>query len=278
MGEIMRTHLILSTAAAMLLCPSLRADPPKDYTADDVEQKQGTITGIKELKKGRREITLKTDADKATFIVDRMTMSYQLTTRNRKIFTEQDKVDQIVQDSNKLRRRALELKEGEMDVAMRAAGMQSAHEWASGHAAEQSERGTKARSVFKSRNELGALTQSQQTFLREEEQRHKNYGMPVRLKIHNKVIVVASKDGDDTLAVLVLGDEQELKTTPMDSSSAAEVARRLRLAKSILKDAEKAKGEEQDRLRTLAQDKLEEIVKKHPNTKEAQEAEELLKK
>ncbi len=102
--------------------------------------------------------------------------------------------------------------------------------------------------------------------------------MPVRLKIHNKVIVVASKDGDDTLAVLVMGDEQELKTTPMDSSSAAEVARRLRLAKSILKDAEKAKGEEQDRLRTLAQDKLEEIVKKHPNTKEAQEAEELLKK
>jgi hypothetical protein len=252
------------------------ADPPKAYTADDVEQKQGTITGIKELKKGRREITLKTDADKATYIVDRMTMSYQLTTRNRKIFTEQDKVDQIVQDSNKLRRRALELKEGEMDVAMRAAGMQSAHEWASGRAVEKSERGTKGRTVIKSRNELGALTQSQQTFLQEEEQRHKNYGMPVRLRVHSKVIVVASKEGDDTLAVLVMGEEPELKT--IDTSSSGEVTRKLKLAKSILKDAESARGDEKDRLRTLAQDKLEDIVKKHPNTKEAQEAEELLKK
>jgi hypothetical protein len=272
----MRTYFIMLAAAATLTCQSLRADPPKEYTADDVEQKQGTITGIKELKKGRREISVKTDADKSTFIVDRMTMSYRLTNRNRKIFTEQDKVDQIVKDSNKLRRRALELKEGEMDVAMRAAGMQSAHEWASGRAAEKSERGTKARTVIKSRNELGALTQSQQTFLQEEEDRHRSYGMPVRLQVNHKVIVVASKDGDDTLAVLVMGDEAvELKTTP--ESSSGEVVRRLRYAKQILKDAEKAKGEEKDRLMTLAQDKLDEIIKKHPNTKEAQEAEELLK-
>jgi hypothetical protein len=275
MGEIMRTHLILSTAAAMLLCPSLRADPPKDYTTDDVEQKQGTITGIKELKKGRREITLKTDADKATFIVDRTTMSYLLTTRNRKIFTEQDKVDQIVQDSNKLRRRARELKEGELDVAMAASGLQSAGEEVRGHAQEKSERGSQVRQIRKDRNELGVLTQSQQIFLQEEEDRHKSYGMPVRLRVRNKVIVVASKDGDDTLAVLVMGDE---KTIAPDSSSSGEVARRLRYAKQILKDAEKAKGEEKDRLMALAQDKLDEIIKKHPNTKEAQEAEELLKK
>src|SRR5262249_33685359 len=194
------------TAATMLTCQSLRADPPKEYTADDVEQKQGTITAIKELRKGRRELSVKTESDTATFIVDRLTMSYRLTTRNRKIFTEQDKVDQIVKDSNKLRRRALELKEGELDVAMREAGMQPASEYATGRAAEKSERGTKSRSVFKNRNELGALTQSQQTFLQEEEERHKSYGSPVRLKVRNKVIVVASKDGDDTLAVLVMGD------------------------------------------------------------------------
>ncbi len=131
---------------------------------------------------------------------------------------------------------------------------------------------------MKSRNELGALTHSQQSFLDEEEQRHKNYGMPVRLKANQKVLIVASKDGDDTLAVLVLGEEPELRTTPADSSGSAEAARKLRYAKSMLKDAENAKGDERDRLHTLAQDKLEEIVKKHPNTKEAQEAEELLNK
>ncbi len=131
---------------------------------------------------------------------------------------------------------------------------------------------------MKSRNEWGALTQSQQSFLDEEEQRHKNYGMPVRLKVRQKVIVVASKDGDDTLAMLVMGEEPELKTTTNDSPSGAEVTRKLKLAKSILKDAENAKGDERERLHTLAQEKLEEIIKKHPNTKEAQEAEELLSK
>jgi len=165
-----------------------------------------------------------------------------------------------------------------MDVVMRELGIQSASERVEGSSEEQSERGAKTREVRKSRSELGALTQSQQLFLQEEEQRHKNYGMPVRLKPRQKVLIVASKEGDDTLAVLVTGEEQESKKNTIDSSSSSEVARKLNRAKSILKDAENAKGDERDRLHTLAQAKLEEIINKHPNTKEAQEAEELLKK
>jgi hypothetical protein len=257
---------------------STRSEPPKDYTVDDVEQKEGTITSVRQLKGGRREITVKSNDGKLNFVIDRMTMSYLLTARNRKIFTEQDKVEQIVQDSNKLRRRAKELKEGELDVAMREAGMQSAHEWASGHAQEQSERGTKGRTVIKSRNEMGALTQSQQSFLQEEEQRHKSYGMPVRLKTSQKVLVVAAKEGDDTLAVLVTGEEAAPKDATLATSTATDATRKLKYAKSILKDAESAKGDERDRLFNLAGEKLEEIIKKHPNTKEAEEAEELLKK
>ncbi len=184
----MRAWLAALSALVILVGgASPRSDPPKDYTVDDVEQKQGTITSVRPLKRGRHEIVIKSGEGKLTFVIDKLTMTYSLTARNRKIFTEQDKVEQIVQDSNKLRRRALELKEGELDVAMRQAGMQSTHEWASGHAQEQSERGTKSRSILKSRNELGALTQSQQSFLQEEEERHKNYGMPVRLKASQKV-------------------------------------------------------------------------------------------
>jgi len=275
----MRSWLTALSSMVILICgAATRSDPPKEYTSDDVEQKEGNITGVKVLKGGRREITVKSADGKLTFVVDRLTMSYLLTLRNRKIFAEQDKMDQVVQDSNKLRSRARELKEGEMDVAMKAAGMQSTHEWASGRAQEKSERGTKSRSIFKSRNELGALTQSQQTFLEEEEQRHKTYGMPVRLKASQKVLIVASKEGDDTLAVLVTGEEAAPKDKSIDTSGSAEVARKLKYAKSILKDAENAKPDERDRLHTLAAEKLEEIIKKHPDTKEAEEAEELLKK
>ncbi len=61
---------------------TIRADPPKGYTIEDVEQKDGTILAIKILKGGRREVTVKSSEEKSTFMVDRLTMSYYLTARN----------------------------------------------------------------------------------------------------------------------------------------------------------------------------------------------------
>jgi hypothetical protein len=246
-------------------------------TESEVELHTGIITAVKALRGSRKELTLlEKESKEKKFTVDRQTLIYQLTARNREIFAEQDKVDQIVKDTNHYRRSILELKEGEMDVVLGALGQQSTREYASGNTAEKTERGGQNRTVVKRRNAQGAFNQSQLSFANEEEQRRKDYGMPGRLREKQKAIVVAKRTGDDTLMVLLLGSDEKKEEAPREAATDGEAGRKLKNIKQLINEAEELKGSERDKLLTKAYNRLREIIEKYPNTKEAEEANKLL--
>ncbi|MFL5241390.1 MAG: hypothetical protein ACJ8FY_04725 [Gemmataceae bacterium] len=243
----------------------------------EVQQFTGVIKAVKVLKHGRRELTVLTDEKERVFTADNQTLAYELTPRNRDIFAEQNKIAQIVKDANKFRRSVQELKEGEMDLALGAIGQQSTVERVTGRAAEKSERGTQVRSVQKKRGALGALSQSQANFVNEEEQRRKDYGLPAKFKKNERVIIVAKKSGDDTLAVLVVGSEPDNELKTRNPSSEGEAGRKLKNAKQLLTEAKEASGAQRDRLLGKAYERLREVGEKFPGTKETEEADKLLK-
>jgi hypothetical protein len=275
-----RTRFGAVLAVAILSGTSwILASDVEVITESEVELHTGLITGVRALKGSRKELTLlEKESKEKKFTVDRQTLIYQLTARNREIFAEQDKVDQIVKDTNHYRRSILELKEGEIDVVLGALGQQSTSEFAGGRAAEKTERGGKTRSVYKWRNAAGALNQSQLSFGNEEEQRRKDYGMPGRLREKQKAIVVAKRTGDDTLMVLLLGSDEVKKENALKEAAAddGEAGRKLKNIKQLINEAEELKGSERDRLLTKAYSRLREIIEKYPNTKEAEEANKLL--
>jgi hypothetical protein len=244
---------------------------------EDVEQHQGVVSAVKALKGRRSRLTVTTDQKESTFTLDAKTLIYQLTPKNRDAFTYDNKAKQIVKDANQYRKRLRELEEAGIDLALEALHQQTTRETVRGVAAEKSERGAQNRSVEKKRGALGVLTQSQLAFTQEEEDRRKAYGMPVKLKDGQKVIIVAMKEGDDTLFVLVAGTGEKKKevTTP-GGPKEGESARKLQRAKQLLGDAERAKGSEHERLLSVAQERLREIVEQYPESPEALEAEKLL--
>jgi len=261
--------LFLGTSAAL-------AEDRKIITPADVDQHEGVLTGVKPLKNKRWSLTAHIGDRDQTFTMDKQTLAYQLTPRNRQIFTEQDKIDQIVKDANKFRKSLVELKEGELDVVLTAMGQQSTREYVGGSAAEKSERGAKVRSVYKTRGAVGALSQSQVAFTQEEERRRKDYGMPVHLKSGQKVIIYTMKTEDDTLAVLVIGTVETKKEGSPGAQVAGEATRKLKYAKQVLSDGERTLGAEHDRLMSLGRERLREIIKKYPGSPEAEEADKIL--
>jgi hypothetical protein len=114
-------------------------------------------------------------------------------------------------------------------------------------------------------------------FVKDEEQRRKDYGMPAKLRIKQKAISVAKRTGDDTLVVLLCGsDERKKEEAPAKVASDGEAGRKLKNIKQLLKEAEDLKGSERDRLLAKAYDRLREFAEKYPDTREAEEANKIL--
>ncbi len=269
------TRLGAVMAVVLFAGPAALGNGP--ITEKEVEQHLGIVTAVKTLKGRRLALTVTADQKESTFTLDTKTLIYQLTPKNRDNFTYNEKVKQIVKDANQYRKRLKELEEGGVDAALEALHQQSTKEVVRGGAAEKSERGAQNRSIEKKRGAVGALTQSQLAFTQEEEDRRKNYGMPVKLKDGQKVIIVAKKEGDDTLMVLVAGTgEKRKEVITSGGPKEGEGARKLQRAKQLLGDAERATGSEHERLLSVAQERLREIVEKYPQSPEAQEAEKLL--
>jgi hypothetical protein len=253
------------------------ASDPESIPEGDIDKHEGVIIAVKALKGKRRELTVLSGQKELKFTLGRHTLAYELTPKNRELFAQNNKVQQIVKDANQYRQHVRELKESEFDVVMSELGQQTTKEKVTGSAPEKSERGAQTRTVEKTRGVTGVLTQSQLDFAKEEEQRRKDYGMPAKLQRDQKITIVANKAHEDTLMVLVVGTvEKKKEAISPGVGKGEEAGRKLKLAKQLLSDAESAKGPERDRLLRLAHDHLREIVKNYPESKEAAVADELL--
>jgi hypothetical protein len=242
-------------------------------SVDDVIMKDGVIIGLSHQKSGKMKLKFQADEETQEYTMDWKTLIYKLTDRNRKIFKEQDKLDDIVADVNKLKKRVKDLPEKERDlmidswsnVYINSRGV--VHVWWDNPAMRRAAKG---------------LSQAQMDYWRDEEDRQNLYGKPVKLVPKMTAMVVADKGQDVTYAVLVTGKKEEpKKEKPLESPGQerdAEAGRKLKYAKQMLKDAEAAKGEEREHLFELAQKKLQEVVDKYEGSKAAKEAQDLLDK
>lgn len=182
LGDKMKT--LLTMASLMVVLPSYGQDP---VTADDAEQREGTIVEVRPKKGGRLELVIQlghttSKEDRVVFSAYAQTMIYQLGERHLKLFKEDDKFEQIVRDSNSYRRQLTDIRNAERNRVLAEAYPKE------------------GRSVGDADE---AITKARDTFLRGEEQRRIAYGQPVKLKVGQKVIAVVSKKGDDTLGIFV---------------------------------------------------------------------------
>jgi len=253
-------------------------------SVDDVVQKNGVILSFKYL--GRGKVRMKFQSDEPhEFTLDWKTLIYKLTDRNRKLYTEQDRLADIVKDVNKLNKRIKEIPEHEIELI--------AHSWTDVWTSGVYQAGGRLwRDVYVynhiNRDAVEKLSKAQLDYWRDEEDRHNMYGPPVTLAPQMTALVVADKGRDFTYAVLVTGrkdppkKEKENKVKTIDSAGQdreAEAGRMLKYAKLTLKDAEAAKpGDEKERLSELAKKKLQEVVDKYEGSKAAKEAQDLLDK
>src|SRR5262245_13339692 len=77
-------------------------------TVDDVVMHDGVIVTLNHLKSGKIKMKLKSDEEQ-DYTLDWKTLIYKLTDRNKKIYKEQDKLDDIVADVNKLKQRVKQI-------------------------------------------------------------------------------------------------------------------------------------------------------------------------
>jgi hypothetical protein len=127
-------------------------------------------------------LTIQGKDGKTTFSVMAATMIYELSERNLEIFTKEDKLEQIVQDANSYRDQMSKLTQEEITKLLK-----------------QKDRKTPTLGLG-----YRELIDYQNAFLKGEEQRRTAYGPPVRLEVGQRVMVVLSTKGDDTLGVFVL--------------------------------------------------------------------------
>jgi hypothetical protein len=251
---------------------------PNELTVDDVGMHDGMIVSLTHLKSGKIKLKFKTDENQE-FTLDWKTLIYKLTERNRKIYKEQDKLDDIVADVNKLKQRVKQIPEHEIELL--------AHSWTSIWTSGVYQAGNRVwRDTYVynhiNRNALEKLSKSYADYWRDEEDRQNLYGPSVRLVPKMTALVVADKGKDVTYAVLVTGKKEEpKKEKPIDSPGKeleAEATRKLKYAKQMFKDAENAKGEERERLTEMAEKKLQEVIDKYEGSKAAAEAKQLQEK
>jgi hypothetical protein len=242
-------------------------------SVDDVVLKDGMIVSLTHMKSGK--IKLKLDADeKQDYTLDWKTLIYKLTDRNRKIYKEQDKLDDIVADVNKLNTRVKQIPDKEIELL--------AHSWT--HFYINPRTGNLHIWDHVNRHALEGLSKAQADYWRDEEDRQNLYGPPVKLVPRMTAYVVADRSKDVTYAVLVYGKKEEPKKEKEKTVESpglereAEATRKLKYAKQMRVDAENAKGEERERLMDLSQKKLQEVIDKFEGSKAAKEAQDLLDK
>ena len=247
-------------------------------TVDDVIQKDGIILSLTHLKNGKIKLKFQAD-DSQEYTLDWKTLIYKLTERNRQIYKEQDKVPDIVGDVNKLKQRVRQIPENEIELL--------AHSWTSLWVGPVHRSGPyiwQNGYVYNhvNRHALEKLSKAQMDYWRDEEDRQNMYGPPVRLVPKMTALLVADKGQDVTYAVLVTGKKEEAKKEKtvelISQDREAEAARKLKYAKQTLNDAERAKGEDREKLFELAQKKLQEVTEKYEGSKAAKEAQDLLDK
>jgi hypothetical protein len=245
-------------------------------TVDDVIQKDGMILSLTHMKSGKIKMKFQSD-ETQEYTLDWKTMIYKLTERNKQIYKEQDKLGDIVGDANKLKQRVREIPNNEIDLL--------AHSWTSIWVSPVYRTGNVVwRDAYVhnhvDRNALAKLSKAWKDYWADEEDRQNMYGPSVKLVPRMTALMVADKGQDVTYAVLVTGKKEEPKPEKPVASPGQdrenEAARKLRRAKETLRDAEKAKGEERDRLSDIAQKKLQEIVDKYEGSKAAKEAQDIL--
>jgi hypothetical protein len=239
-------------------------------SVDDVVMHDGVILSLTHLKSGKLKLKFKSDEEQA-YTLDWKTLIYKLTDRNKKIYKEQDKLDDIVADVNKLKQRIKEIPDKELNFL--------AHTWTDIYVSSS---GNVWMWNNVNRHGLEQYSKAQMDYWRDEEDRQNLYGPPVKLLPKMTAYVVADKGQDVTYAVLVYGKKEEPKTEkPVGSPGQereAEAARKLKYAKQIFQDAEKAKGEDREHLMELAQKKLQEVIDKYEGSKAAKEAKEIQEK
>ncbi len=240
-------------------------------TVDDVVMHDGMIVTLTHLKSGKIKMKFKTDENQE-FTLDWKTLIYKLTDRNKKIYKEQDKLDDIVADVNKLKQRVKQIPDKEIELL--------AHSWT--HFYINPRTGNLHIWDHVNRHALEGLSKAQNDYWRDEEERQNLYGPPVKLVAKMTAYVVADKGQDVTYAVLVTGKKEEPKKEKSVESPGlereAEAARKLKYAKQVFKDAENAKGEERERLTEMADKKLQEVIDKYEGSKAATEAKQLQEK
>jgi hypothetical protein len=257
-----------------------RGRPSADgIAAADVVQAQGVITSLTRSKDGKVKMKIaelqdseekKEKPETQTFTLDWRTMVYKLTDRNRQIFREQDKIDDVVEDVNKLHHRLKDLPEKESRLLSSYRG--SVYVYSSGWV-----------NVDESINPFAAadLSEALRAYQREEEERRNHYGPGVKLRVDMTVVVFAGRSNDTTYAVLVTGKKAPPKKEKPAAESPGkaketEAARKLKYAKGLSRDAENAMGADRERLNRLAKARLQEVVDKFPGTTAALEAKKLL--
>jgi hypothetical protein len=241
-------------------------------SVDDVVMKDGMIITITHLKSGKMKMKFQAGDEKQEYTLDWKTLIYKLTDRNKKIYKEQDKLDDIVGDINKLKQRIRQIPDKETELL--------AHSWTNYYVNPRT--GTVNVWNHVNRHALEGLSKAQADYWRDEEDRQNMYGPSVKLAPKMTAYVVADKGQDVTYAVLVYGKKEEPKKEKVVESPGqereAEAARKLKYAKQTLADVEKAKGEDREHLAELALKKLQEVIDKYEGTKAALEAKELMEK
>src|SRR5262249_8985381 len=159
------------------------------------------------------------------YTLDWKTLIYKLTDRNRKIFKEQDKLAEIVDDVNKLQTRVKELPEKEMKFLVNS--------WSNIYVSRS---GNVHVWNHIDRKGAASYSQAQMDYWRDEENRQNNYGPSVRLVPGMTAMVVAGRGTDTTYAVLVTGKQEVEKSSELTTESPglkreADAARKLKYAK-----------------------------------------------
>jgi hypothetical protein len=250
---------------------------PGDVTVDELVQKSGVIADLAKVKSGKMKLDLLASASEKddTFYITHQTMVYKLTERSREIFKQQDKLAEIAKDINKVRSRLKELPEAEQKLQASAWEHLYVDGW--------------GRVTYHSGYSQGAanrLSNVQQAWKQEEQDRQDRYGPRVTLIKGLEVLVIADKGNDLTYAVFVTGKidpAKEIKesdkptTSPTISSSEQEAKDKLNSALFLIDQLKTAKGADRSRLMDSAEEKLKDLIKRFPQSDAAKEAEKLLK-
>jgi hypothetical protein len=175
---------------SVLLTREQQREAGQGLGANDVEEFRGVVTAI-EFKDGKMKIEVETGKDKTEEIVaDWKTLFYQLTKRNVKLFAKDDHFEDVLEQINAYQKVLSDL--SEKDLRLRAAYM--THEMLSPD-------GTVRPSAVV--GEAAALGEARMRRTKDEEDRRRLFGPPIRLRKDMTVRAYVGKRTDVTYMILV---------------------------------------------------------------------------